>query len=115
MVLGLGGFGALFDVKAAGYADPLLVASTDGVGTKVLLAEAAGHHDAIGVDLVAMSVNDLVAQGAEPLFFLDYLATGRLDADAARELIAGIAEGCHQRFIVDWDRFNAGLAEKTGG
>ncbi len=96
MVSGLGGFGALFDVKAAGYADPLLVASTDGVGTKVLVAEAAGHHDAIGVDLVAMSVNDLVAQGAEPLFFLDYLATGRLDADAARDLVAGIAEGCRQ-------------------
>jgi len=96
VVSGLGGFGALFDVKAAGYADPLLVASTDGVGTKVLVAEAAGHHDAIGVDLVAMSVNDLVAQGAEPLFFLDYLATGRLEADAARELVAGIAEGCRQ-------------------
>ena len=96
MVSGLGGFGALFDVKAAGFTDPLLVASTDGVGTKVLVAEAAGHHDAIGVDLVAMSVNDLVAQGAEPLFFLDYLATGRLDGDAARDLVAGIAAGCKQ-------------------
>ena len=96
MVSGLGGFGALFDLKAAGYTDPLLVASTDGVGTKVLVAEAGGHHDAIGVDLVAMSVNDLVAQGAEPLFFLDYLATGRLEIDAGRDLVAGIAEGCRQ-------------------
>jgi phosphoribosylformylglycinamidine cyclo-ligase len=93
---GLGGFGALFDLKAAGYDDPMLVAATDGVGTKVLLAEAAGHHDAIGVDLVAMCVNDLVAQGAEPLFFLDYLATGKLDIEAGRDLVAGIAEGCRQ-------------------
>ena len=82
----LGGFGALFDLKEAGYQDPMLVAATDGVGTKVLVAEAAGHHDAIGVDLVAMCVNDLVVQGAEPLFFLDYLATGKLDVEAGRDL-----------------------------
>ncbi len=92
----LGGFGALFDLKEAGYEDPILVAATDGVGTKLLVAEAASHHDAIGVDLVAMCVNDLVAQGAEPLFFLDYLATGKLDVEAARDLVAGIAEGCRQ-------------------
>jgi len=93
---GLGGFGALFDLRRAGFTDPILVAATDGVGTKILVAEAAGHHDAIGVDLVAMCVNDLVAQGAEPLFFLDYMATGRLDVDAGRDLVAGIAEGCRQ-------------------
>ena len=92
----LGGFGALFDLKEAGYEDPMLVAATDGVGTKVLVAEATGHHDAIGVDLVAMCVNDLVVQGAEPLFFLDYLATGKLDLEAGRDLVAGIAEGCRQ-------------------
>ena len=92
----LGGFGALFDLKEAGYEDPMLVAATDGVGTKLLVAEATGHHDAIGVDLVAMCVNDLVVQGAEPLFFLDYLATGKLDVEAGRDLVAGIAEGCRQ-------------------
>ncbi len=92
----LGGFGGLFDLKAAGYTDPLLVAATDGVGTKLLIAGAAGHHAAIGIDLVAMCVNDLVVQGAEPLFFLDYMATGKLDVDAGRELIAGVAEGCRQ-------------------
>ncbi len=92
----LGGFGGLFDLKAAGFKDPVLVSATDGVGTKVLVAEAARHHDAIGVDLVAMCVNDLVAQGAEPLFFLDYLATGRLDVDAGVDLVKGIAEGCRQ-------------------
>ncbi|MCH7936780.1 MAG: phosphoribosylformylglycinamidine cyclo-ligase [Proteobacteria bacterium] len=89
-------YSALFDLKEAGYEDPILVAATDGVGTKLLVAEAAGHHDAIGVDLVAMCVNDLVAQGAEPLFFLDYLATGKLDVEAGRDLVAGIAEGCRQ-------------------
>ena len=93
---GLGGFGAFFDPKAAGFDDPLLVAATDGVGTKLLIAVAADRPDTIGIDLVAMCVNDLVVQGAEPLFFLDYFATGRLDPPAAQAVIAGIAEGCRQ-------------------
>jgi phosphoribosylformylglycinamidine cyclo-ligase len=93
---GLGGFGALFDLKAAGYKDPVLVASTDGVGTKLKIAISAGKHDTIGIDLVAMSVNDLVVQGAEPLFFLDYFATGKLDVGTGRDIVAGIAEGCRQ-------------------
>ena len=93
-VSGLGGFGALFDLKAAGYADPVLVAATDGVGTKLRLAIDTGRLSTVGIDLVAMCVNDLVCQGAEPLFFLDYFATGRLDVDAAAEVIEGIAEGC---------------------
>lgn len=93
---GLGGFGALFDLKAAGFKDPVLVAATDGVGTKLKLAIDAGRHDYVGIDLVAMSVNDLVVQGAEPLFFLDYFATGRLDVAQGRTLVAGIAEGCKQ-------------------
>ena len=93
---GLGGFGALFDLKAAGYRDPLLVAGTDGVGTKLKLAIATGLHGGIGVDLVAMCANDLVVQGAEPLFFLDYYATGALDPAVGREIVAGIAEGCRQ-------------------
>ncbi|NQV85276.1 MAG: phosphoribosylformylglycinamidine cyclo-ligase [Rhodospirillales bacterium] len=92
----LGGFGGLFDLRAAGYTDPLLVAATDGVGTKLLIAGAANDHSTVGIDLVAMCVNDLVVQGAEPLFFLDYMATGKLDVDAGRELIAGIADGCVQ-------------------
>ena len=91
---GLGGFGALFDLKAAGYDDPVLVAATDGVGTKLKIAIDTGVFDTIGVDLVAMCVNDLVCQGAEPLFFLDYFATGKLDVADAATIIEGIAEGC---------------------
>ncbi len=93
---GLGGFGALFDPRAAGYADPLLVAATDGVGTKLRIAIDTDHLDGIGTDLVAMCVNDLVCQGAEPLFFLDYLATGRLDVAAAARVIDGVAAACAQ-------------------
>lgn len=95
-VSGLGGFGALFDLKAAGYDDPILVAATDGVGTKLRIAIDTGNVDTIGIDLVAMCVNDLVCQGAEPLFFLDYFATGKLDVDQATRIINGIAEGCAQ-------------------
>ncbi len=91
---GLGGFGALFDLKGAGYHDPILVAATDGVGTKLRIAIDTGNVDTIGVDLVAMCVNDLVCQGAEPLFFLDYFATGKLDVDQATRIINGIAAGC---------------------
>jgi phosphoribosylformylglycinamidine cyclo-ligase len=93
---GLGGFGALFDLKGAGYTDPVLVAATDGVGTKLRIAIDTGVVDTIGIDLVAMCVNDLVCQGAEPLFFLDYFATGKLDVDQATRIIEGIAEGCAQ-------------------
>ncbi|WP_044564713.1 phosphoribosylformylglycinamidine cyclo-ligase [Azospirillum sp. B4] len=93
---GLGGFGALFDLRAAGFADPLLVSTTDGVGTKLKVAIDAKHHDTVGIDLVAMCVNDLVVQGAEPLLFLDYFATGKLDVAAGRAIVAGIAEGCRQ-------------------
>ncbi|NWH09043.1 MAG: phosphoribosylformylglycinamidine cyclo-ligase [Alphaproteobacteria bacterium] len=92
----LGGFGALFDLKAAGYADPILVASTDGVGTKLKVAIAAQSHGTVGIDLVAMSVNDLVVQGAEPLFFLDYFATGKLAVGVAAAVVEGIAKGCLQ-------------------
>ena len=93
---GLGGFGGVFDPKAAGYTDPLLVAATDGVGTKLRIAIEANQHATIGIDLVAMCVNDLVVQGAEPLFFLDYFATAHLDTDVAASVITGIAEGCKQ-------------------
>ncbi|MFM7654758.1 MAG: phosphoribosylformylglycinamidine cyclo-ligase [Paracoccaceae bacterium] len=91
---GLGGFGALFDLKAAGYKDPILVAATDGVGTKLRIAIDTGNVDTIGIDLVAMCVNDLVCQGAEPLLFLDYFATGKLDVEEATRIITGIAAGC---------------------
>ena len=90
----LGGFGALFDLKAAGYDDPLIVTTTDGVGTKLRIAIDTNRHDTVGIDLVAMCVNDLLAQGAEPLMFLDYYATSKLDVDSARRVVAGIAEGC---------------------
>ncbi|MDF0602234.1 phosphoribosylformylglycinamidine cyclo-ligase [Psychromarinibacter sp. C21-152] len=94
VMAGLGGFGGLFDLKAAGYDDPVLVAATDGVGTKLRIAIDTGTVDTIGIDLVAMCVNDLVCQGAEPLFFLDYFATGKLDVDAATRIVEGIAAGC---------------------
>lgn len=90
----LGGFGAVFDMAAAGHEGSLLVASTDGVGTKLRLASELNRHRGIGIDLVAMCVNDVLAQGAEPLFFLDYYATGKLEVDAAAEVISGVAEGC---------------------
>ena len=91
---GIGGFGGLFDLKACGFKDPLLVAATDGVGTKLKLAIETGLHEGIGIDLVAMNVNDLVVQGAEPLFFLDYFATGKLEVGVAAKVVASIAEGC---------------------
>ncbi|MCZ2328202.1 phosphoribosylformylglycinamidine cyclo-ligase [Bartonella sp. F02] len=92
----IGGFGGLFDLKAAGYTDPILVASNDGVGTKLKIAIEVGIHNSIGIDLVAMCVNDLIVQGAEPLFFLDYFATGKLDAEQGVSIISGIAKGCQQ-------------------
>ncbi len=92
----LGGFGGLFDLKAAGFKDPVLVAANDGVGTKLKIAIDTGIHDTVGIDLVAMCVNDLVVQGAEPLFFLDYFATGKLDPDEGAAIVSGIAEGCRQ-------------------
>jgi phosphoribosylformylglycinamidine cyclo-ligase len=92
----LGGFGGFFDLRAAGFTDPVLVAATDGVGTKLKVAIATGRHATVGIDLVAMCVNDIVVQGAEPLFFLDYFATGKLDAETAATVVGGIAEGCRQ-------------------
>ena len=92
----IGGFGGLFDLKAAGFSDPVLVAANDGVGTKLKVAIEADRHDTVGIDLVAMCVNDLVVQGAEPLFFLDYFATGKLDPAQGAQIVAGIAEGCRQ-------------------
>ncbi len=93
---GLGGFGALFDLKAAGFKDPVLVAATDGVGTKLKIAIETGQLATVGIDLVAMCVNDLICQGAEPLFFLDYFATGKLSVNEAATVIGGIADGCTQ-------------------
>src|ERR1700689_3966279 len=92
----IGGFGGLFDLKAAGFVDPILVAANDGVGTKVKIAIETSRHDTIGIDLVAMSVNDLVVQGAEPLFFLDYFACGKLDPAVGAEVVTGIAAACRE-------------------
>ena len=94
VVSGVGGFGGLFALPPGKYREPVLVSGTDGVGTKLLIARAAGKHDTVGIDLVAMSVNDVLTSGAEPLFFLDYLATGRLDVEETVQVVAGIAEGC---------------------
>ncbi|MDH3429786.1 MAG: phosphoribosylformylglycinamidine cyclo-ligase [Gammaproteobacteria bacterium] len=96
VLAGLGGFGGLFALPADKYREPVLVSGTDGVGTKLMLAQHLGRHDTIGIDLVAMCVNDVLVQGAEPLFFLDYFACGRLDVDVATDVVAGIAEGCQQ-------------------
>src|SRR5512137_3042298 len=92
----IGGFGGLFDLKAAGFSDPILVAATDGVGTKLKVAVETSCHDTIGIDLVAMSVNDLVVQGAEPLFFLDYFACGKLDPKTGAAIVSGVAAACRE-------------------
>ena len=92
----IGGFGGLFDLKAAGFSDPILVAATDGVGTKVKIAVETSRHDTIGIDLVAMSVNDLVVQGAEPLFFLDYFACSKLDPEIGAAVVSGITAACRE-------------------
>ncbi|MEN0651854.1 MULTISPECIES: phosphoribosylformylglycinamidine cyclo-ligase [Hyphobacterium] len=92
----LGGFGGAFDLKAAGFTDPVLISGTDGVGTKLRIAIETGRLDTIGIDLVAMCVNDVLAQGAEPLFFLDYFATGKLDPARGEQIVSGVAEGCRQ-------------------
>lgn len=96
VMAGLGGFGALFDLKQTKYTDPVLVSGTDGVGTKLILAIESGQHATVGIDLVAMCANDLVVQGAEPLFFLDYFASGKLDVGVAADVVSGIAEGCRR-------------------
>ena len=96
VLAGIGGFGGLFALPPGKYREPVLVSGTDGVGTKLMLAQQIGKHDTIGIDLVAMCVNDVLVQGAEPLFFLDYFACGKLDNDIASDVIAGIAEGCLQ-------------------
>ena len=96
LLAGVGGFSALFDLKARRYRQPVLVSSTDGVGTKLKLAFATGIHQTVGIDLVAMSVNDILTQGAEPLFFLDYFVCGKLDVVTAEAVIRGIAQGCRE-------------------
>lgn len=96
VLAGIGGFSALFDLKSRRYRDPVLVSSTDGVGTKLKIAHLMNRHDTVGIDLVAMGVNDILTQGAEPLFFLDYFVCGKLDVDTAEQVIRGIAEGCRQ-------------------
>ena len=110
----LGGFGGLFDLHATGYKDPLLVAATDGVGTKIDLAIQANHHERIGMDLVAMCVNDVVVQGAEPLFFLDYLATRTLQEEEALRVMAGIAQGCREAGCALIGGETAEMPSKTG-
>jgi phosphoribosylformylglycinamidine cyclo-ligase len=96
LLAGVGGFSALFDLKSRRYREPVLVSSTDGVGTKLKIAFATGIHDTVGIDLVAMSVNDILTQGAEPLFFLDYFVCGKLDVEIAEAVVRGIAQGCRQ-------------------
>ncbi len=111
----IGGFGGLFDLKRAGFTDPVLVAATDGVGTKVKIAIETGRHDTIGIDLVAMSVNDLVVQGAEPLFFLDYYACGKLEPEIGAAVVAGIAIGCRRGRLRADRRRDRGNARPLSG